>query len=188
MKCNTLFLDRDGVINRKINDGYVTKIEEFEFLPNVLEALAILAKEFEYIFIVTNQQGIGKHVFTLDDLQKIHDFMLHKITENGGRIDKIYVAPHLEAENHCTRKPNIGMALQAKEDYPAVNFSNSIMAGDSLSDMQFGKNAGMTRVFFTNGIPVNQNIADYTFYDLFEFANTISQKQYFRNRKIPVVF
>ena len=173
MKYNTLFLDRDGVINRKINGGYVTKIEEFEFLPNVLEALAILAKKFEHIFIVTNQQGIGKGIFTMADLQKIHDYMLNKITKNGGRIDKIYVAPNLESENHINRKPQIGMALQAKEDYPAIDFSNSIMAGDALLDMQFGKNAGMTCVFLSNGSSDNQVVADYTFCDLFEFAKRI---------------
>jgi histidinol-phosphate phosphatase family protein len=170
MKYNTLFLDRDGVINRKIEGGYVTNIKEFEFLPNVLEALAILAKKFEHIIIVSNQQGIGKGVFTENDLQKIHAFMLNKITENGGRIDKIYVAPHLESENHINRKPLPGMALQAQKDFPDIVFSESIMAGDSLSDMQFGKNAGMTCVLISDKCIDDQSIADYSFRDLYSFA------------------
>jgi len=170
MKYNTLFLDRDGVINRKIEGGYVTNIENFEFLPNVLEALAILAKKFEHIFIVTNQQGIGKGIFSMKDLQEIHTYMLSKIVENGGRIDKIYIAPNLKSENHNDRKPNIGMAQQAQKDYPDIDFSRAVMAGDSLSDMQFGKNAGMTTVFLTNQNLNNQAISDFVFRDLYDFA------------------
>jgi len=170
MKYNTLFLDRDGVINRKIDGGYVTKIEEFEFLPKVLEALAVLAQKFERIFIVTNQQGIGKGIFTMDDLQKVHAYMLEKITENGGRIDKIYVAPNLESENHINRKPLPGMALQAQKDYPDIDFSKSVMVGDSLSDMKFGKNAGMTCVFLTDKTPDNHEFINYTFNNLYDFS------------------
>jgi histidinol-phosphate phosphatase family protein len=173
MKYNTLFLDRDGVINQKIINGYVTKIEEFEFLPNLLEALAILSKIFEHIIIVTNQQGIGKGIFSMDDLQKIHDYMLNKIVESGGRIDKIYVAPNLESENNINRKPQPGMAWQAKNDFPDIDFAKSLIAGDSQTDMQFGKNAGMDCAFLTNGNLDTQIIADYTFNDLFEFANKI---------------
>ena len=177
MKYTTLFLDRDGVINRKIDNGYVTHIEEFEFLPNVLEALEILAKHFKHIFIVTNQQGIGKGIFNINDLQKIHAFMSDKIAQNGGRIDKIYVAPNLESENHHDRKPNLGMAWQAQKDYPDIDFKNSIMIGDSLLDMQFGKNAGMATIFLTNGTFKNQVVADYVFKDLYDF--TINGLKYF---------
>ena len=170
MKYNTLFLDRDGVINRQITGGYVTKIEEFEFLPKVLEALAILSKNFEHIFIVTNQQGIGKGIFTMNDLEKIHAEMLEKITEKGGRIDKIYAAPNLESENNINRKPQIGMALQAQKEHPDIIFSNAIMVGDSSLDMQFGKNAGMTCVLLSNENLDNQELADYVFEDLYQFA------------------
>jgi len=167
---NTLFLDRDGVINRKIEGGYVTNIENFEFLPNVLEALAVLSKKFDHIFIVTNQQGIGKGVFSMQELQEIHTYMLNKITENNGRIDHIYVAPNLESENHDNRKPNIGMAQQAQRDYPDIDFSRAVMVGDSLSDMQFGKNAEMTTVFLTNKNHDNQAFSDFVFEDLYDFA------------------
>jgi len=170
MNYNTLFLDRDGVINRKINDGYVTNIEEFEFLPSVLEALAILSNKFQYLFIVTNQQGIGKGIFSMDDLREIHHFMIKQIVQNGGRIDKIYVAPNLESENSMNRKPQLGMAWQAKKDFPDIDFKRSIMIGDSAIDMQFGKNAGMTTVFLSNGTSGNQENADYIFQDLFDFA------------------
>ena len=170
MKYNTLFLDRDGVINQKIDNGYVTNIEEFVFLPNVLEALPVLAKTFLHIFIVTNQQGIGKGIFTPNDLQKIHTNMLKTIENNGGRIDKIYVSPNLESENHINRKPNPGMAWQAQKDYPDVDFKRSIMVGDSLLDMQFGKNVGMTTVLLTKNIYDNKTDTDFIFNNLYDFA------------------
>ena len=169
MKYNTLFLDRDGVINQKINGGYVTNIDEFEFIPKVLKALEFLAKNFTYIFMVTNQQGIGKGIFSMNDLERIHAFMMDKITQAGGRIDKIYVAPNLESENHINRKPQPGMAWQAKKEYPDVDFSRAMMVGDSSLDMQFGKNVGMTTILLTNGA-FDNSAADYFFKDLYDFS------------------
>jgi histidinol-phosphate phosphatase family protein len=176
----TLFLDRDGVINRQIMDGYVTKTEAFEFLPNVLETLALLSKKFDRIIIVTNQQGIGKGIFSENDLEKIHQYMLSEIVKHGGRIDKIYFSPHLETENNSTRKPAIEMALQAKHDFPEIDFTQSTMVGDSLNDMQFGKNAGMKTVFLNKGISLSKEIrdlADEFFEDLTEFFEKSKQKK-----------
>ena len=68
----TLFLDRDGVINRRLPGAYVQHWDQFEFLPGVLPALSILANYFAHLIIVTNQQGIGKGLMTESDLQKIH--------------------------------------------------------------------------------------------------------------------
>jgi len=125
-----LFLDRDGVINKKI-DGYVTKPSDFEFLPGVLAALATLSDLFSHIVIVTNQQGIGKGLMTHDDLHSVHSHMLRHIALMGGRIDNIYYSPYLEHENHYTRKPNPGMAMQAAQDYPMISFESAVMVGDS---------------------------------------------------------
>jgi D-glycero-D-manno-heptose 1,7-bisphosphate phosphatase len=143
---SALFLDRDGVINRRIPDAYVTEPSEFEFLPNVIEALQILSKKFNRIFIVTNQQGIGKGLMSEGDLDDIHASMLDTFEENEIRIDKIYVCPALKEDNDPCRKPNIGMALQAQEDFPDIDLENSVMVGDTTSDMRFGKNAGMKTV------------------------------------------
>jgi histidinol-phosphate phosphatase family protein len=143
----TLFLDRDGVINRRLVGDYVKHPQEFEFLPEVLEAWAIFAKKFKYIFVVTNQQGIGKGLMTEVDLTVIHELLRAKVIANGGRIDAIYHCPDLAKSGSINRKPEIGMALQAQRDFPSVNFAKSIMIGDSISDMQFGKNAGMKTIF-----------------------------------------
>jgi histidinol-phosphate phosphatase family protein len=167
----TLFLDRDGVINRRLEDDYVKHWIEFEFLDETLKGLKTLNSLFGHIVVVTNQQGIGKRLYTHEDLELIHRNMVYEITYHGGRIDKVYFSPHLAAENHPTRKPGIGMALQAKTDFPAIDFKKSIMVGDSESDMLFGKSAGMFTVF----IGEKENVhADFVFSSLFDFSNALS--------------
>ncbi len=168
-----LFLDRDGVINRRIVGDYVRKKEDFEILPGVLEAIALLSPKFDYIFIVTNQQGIGKGYFTVDDLAETHQYLLEKVQENGGRIDKIYFCPDLAKDNSPNRKPAPGMGLQAKADFPDIDFSQSIMLGDSVSDMEFGKALKLHTVFVTNGEelkPKAKELADEIFIDLLAYA------------------
>jgi D-glycero-D-manno-heptose 1,7-bisphosphate phosphatase len=170
----TLFLDRDGVINRQIIGGYVTNKNEFEFLPGVLDALALLATRFDYVFIVTNQQGIGKGIFSEKDLEDTHTFMLEKIQKNGGKIDKIYFCSALEKENSDFRKPAPGMGFKAKADFPEVDFQNAVMVGDSLIDMQFAKNLNITAIYLTNGKTLDKEIKKYSdgfYFDLNDFAN-----------------
>ena len=91
----TLFLDRDGVINDRIIDGYVTQIEEFVFLPNVLEAFKIFKNRFKRVIIVTNQQGVGKGIMRYKDVENVHNFMIQMIENHGGKVDKIYFCPQL---------------------------------------------------------------------------------------------
>ncbi len=146
----TLFLDRDGVINKKLENDYVKNWIEFEFLAGVFEALAFLDKLFGRIVVVTNQQGIGKKLYRIEDLELIHGNMLYEIKYHGGRIDKVYFSPHLDAEKHPTRKPGIGMALNARADFPEIDFSKSIIIGDSMSDMEFGRGAGMKTIYISD--------------------------------------
>jgi len=101
----TLFLDRDGVINRKLDNDYVKHWIEFEFLEGVLDALKYLKPIFGKIVVVTNQQGIGKGLYTIEDLELIHKNMLYEIDYHGGRIDKVYFSPYLSSQNHPSRKP-----------------------------------------------------------------------------------
>ena len=143
----TLFLDRDGVINVRIIDGYVTKIEEFEFLPNVIEALKIFKEKFKYIIVATNQQGVGKGIMKFEDVETVHQFMVQQVAENGGKIDKVYFCPQLKSVPDNYRKPSPKMAYFAKNDFPDINLSKSIMIGDMNSDVEFGKNAGMKTIF-----------------------------------------
>jgi len=169
---SALFIDRDGVINQRINDGYVTSPADFNFLPGVLDALKIFQTKFHRIFIVTNQQGIGKGIMSEKDLEEIHNYMLEEFEEAGVKIDKIYYCTALKEENSPCRKPEIGMALEAKEDFPEIDLSKSVMIGDTTSDMKFGKNAGMKTVLT---VPDNYSDENDTFIDevhngLFGFA------------------
>lgn len=143
----TLFLDRDGVINKKLENDYVKSIDEFEFLPMALEAIKVFSNHFNKIIIVTNQQGIGKQLMTDFDLKKVHQHLIKEVKTFGGNIDAIYYAPQLASENSIMRKPNIGMAITAKNDFPSIDFNKSVMIGDSISDMEFAQNTNMFEVF-----------------------------------------
>ena len=147
----TLFLDRDGTINRRLKDDYVKNIGEFEFLPNALEGIFKLSLLFDTVVIVTNQQCIDKEIMTHEELKIVHDFMMDGINAAHGRIDQIYYCPQLAVFEPVCRKPNPGMALQAKEEFPNIDFQKSIMVGDTLSDMQFGKRLNMTTVLVLDG-------------------------------------
>jgi len=142
-----LFLDRDGVINEHL-PGYRQTWASFHFLPGFLDQVAWVAKKFDPIVIVTNQQGIGKGLMTMTDLEAIHSRMLNEIQQHGGRIDKIYVCPHVESENCDCRKPKTGMGIMAKRDFPLIDFHRSLMIGDSENDMVFGRNLEMKTMLF----------------------------------------
>lgn len=168
----SLFLDRDGVINKKLENDYVKHWIEFEFLEGVTGALKSLNSVFGKIVVVTNQQGIGKGLYRIEDLELIHKNMVYEIEYMGGRIDKVYFSPYLSAENHPTRKPGIGMALAAKSDFPEIDFSKSIIVGDSISDMEFGRNSGMKTVFISEEHKSDPKI-DFNFKSLLEFSQAL---------------
>lgn len=165
----TLFLDRDGVINKKLDNDYVKNWIEFEFLDGVFDALKICGNTFGNIVVVTNQQGIGKGLYRSDDLEIIHKNMVYEIAYHKGRIDNVYFSPYLSSANHPSRKPGIGMALQAKVDFPQIDFSKSVIVGDSLSDMAFGRNAKMHTAYISHEYLVHPDI-DFNFSSLIQFA------------------
>lgn len=167
----TLFLDRDGVINVRLIDDYVKNINEFEFLPGVLDAIRIFAERFCKIIIVTNQQGVGKGLMTLDAVALIHDFMTKQIENQKGRVDAIFVCPQLKTEPDNFRKPSPKMAYMAQADFPEIDFKKSIMIGDSNSDIEFGHNAGMYTILI--GDEATKSIADDRFDSLIQFAKTL---------------
>jgi histidinol-phosphate phosphatase family protein len=170
----TLFLDRDGVINRRIIDGYVCKTEDFVFLSGVLEAMPVLSRLFGRICVVSNQQGVGKKLMSEDALHAIHEEMVKKIELAGGRIDAVYCCTKLEAEPDNCRKPLPFMAFQAKNDFPEIQFSKTIMVGDSPVDMEFGKNIGAFTVFIGN--PADTLLADFSFDRLKTFADSLNPR------------
>lgn len=173
-----LFLDRDGVINRRIVDGYVTRPEDFIFIDGVLEAMAVFASRFDRIFIVTNQQGIGKGLMTEADLEAVHGYLLSQVEAAGGRIDRIYYCPALKSAHSYMRKPSIGMALNARRDYPDVVLRQSVMIGDMESDMLFGRRAGMQTVLVGDESGLARQkpyLVDLCFPDLISYAETLKR-------------
>lgn len=176
----TLFLDRDGVINRRLPDTYVKSWNEFEFTHRCLEAMPIFKSMFEVIVVVTNQQGVGKGLMKAEELDAIHENMKNEIKKSGGNISKVYYAPGLRKDNPFTRKPNPGMGYEAKKDFPTIDFQKSIMVGDSFSDIEFGWQLGMKTIFIegkeeeterTANIPV-----DGRFENLWQFSQFLKNE------------
>ncbi len=157
-----LFLDRDGVLNKHIVGDYVRDWSMWEWLPDVLPALAKLAKRYRRIFLVSNQQGVGKGLMSAADLENIHRRMLADIHKAGGRLDGIYTCTELESSLSPNRKPEIGLALQARRDFPEVDFRRSVMVGDNITDLFFAQNARMRAVYITKNNPVPEAVRDIT--------------------------
>ncbi|MFT3678840.1 MAG: HAD-IIIA family hydrolase [Ferruginibacter sp.] len=171
----TLFLDRDGVINHEKHKDYVHTWDEFIFYDGVKQAVNILSKKFKHIIVVTNQRGVGKGLTLLKDLEIIHRNMIREIEMNGGRIDKVYFCSDLEDTSPC-RKPNPGMALQAKNDFPGIDLNRSVMVGNTPGDMGFGRNIGAITVFLPTTRPDvehKDNRIDAVFPSLLDFAKSL---------------
>ena len=143
----TLFLDRDGVINSRVVDEYISDWDDFDFITGSIKAIEKLSGIFGTVVVVTNQAGIGKGLMTEKQLHEVHRKFLKTIDLLDGRVDKIYYCPDKPDSNSPNRKPETGMAMQAKADFPDIDFSKSVIVGDSNCDMDFGKRLGMTLVF-----------------------------------------
>ncbi len=137
----TFFLDRDGVINRRLPGAYVRHRSEFEFLPRATEALRLLTEAGRRLIIVTNQRGIARGLMTEAELHALHAWMLAELDEAGAHIAAIYFCPHDNGECEC-RKPQPGMLAQAQRDFPDIDLAAAVLIGDSWSDMQAGRQAG----------------------------------------------
>ena len=141
-----VFLDRDGVINRKVPDGtYVKCWEEFVFLPGVNDALRLIKRAGYRVIVVTNQRGIARRVMTEDALHRIHTYMLTELAQAGVQIDALYYCPHEAGQCRC-RKPQTGLFWHAKRDFPDIDFGSSFLMGDSLSDMEAGAQLGCRNI------------------------------------------
>jgi histidinol-phosphate phosphatase family protein len=169
----TLFIDRDGVINREKYADYINHWSEFVFYEDALEALRRFSMLFKYIIVVTNQKGVGKGVTPLENLHEIHSRMEEAVRQCGGRIDAIFYCTDVDDASR-NRKPNPGMAFQAKKQFADIDFARSVMVGNNLSDMLFGRNAGIATVFLRTTRPeleLPPGFADMEVHTLTELAN-----------------
>jgi D-glycero-D-manno-heptose 1,7-bisphosphate phosphatase len=151
-----VFLDRDGVINRKGSGYYVFRVEEFFFNKGVIEALKYFASKGYLLIIITNQGGVARGIFTLSHLEKLHNFMIQELKEFNIEITDIYYCPHHPDISPCLcRKPGTLLFEQAITKYhidPKVSF----MIGDSDIDKQAAEKLGIKGIL----IPTNGNMMD----------------------------
>lgn len=148
----TVFLDRDGVINRNPpNMGYVRRWSEFSFIPNSRKAIRELTQNGYRIVVVTNQAGIGRGLFSEEDLKDIHSRMVSKITETGGRIDAVYYCPHHPKAGCECRKPKPGMLIRAVREHN-IELSSAYLIGDSTTDIQAGRCVGTKALLVLTGL------------------------------------
>lgn len=178
-KYKYLFLDRDGVINIERKADYVKNISEFVFEDKALDAISILSEYFDKIVIVTNQRGIGRNKYNIDDLDKVHNYMLSEIEKENGKINQIYFCPDIHSYS-INRKPNIGMAFQAQAEFPEIKFQESIIVGNSRSDIQFGNKLGMLTVLVSDKYLQSDKIykeIDCYCNNLYKFALLIKEAQ-----------
>lgn len=171
-----LFLDRDGIIN--VDHGYVYKIEEFEFMPNIFELCKIANDKGYLIVVITNQSGIGRGRYSENDFHILSKWMVEQFLKQGIKIAEVFYCPHHpeKAFNHylkqCNcRKPAPGLINQAVKKYN-IDVNNSIFIGDKPSDMHAAQAGNIkTKVFFSENIHENYPFDVITIDDLAEISS-----------------
>lgn len=149
-----VFLDRDGVINEFPGNGlYVTKVKNFHFLPGTLKALKLLTDHGYHIFVISNQAGVGKGVFSKHKLDQITAHMLKGVMAAGAKIDDVFYCTCKSTDAcHC-RKPRIGNIIKALRsiDKDINAATHAYFVGDTEGDIKTGKNAGCKTIFTLSG-------------------------------------
>ncbi len=145
-----VFLDRDGVINRKAAEpDYVFRWGEFDLLPGVESAIAALNRSGRRVIVVTNQRGVSFGLYTLDQVVDLHTQLQHHLAAFGAHIDAFYVCPHGHEACNC-RKPSTGLLEEAFRDFQTATTRNSLLIGDSLTDIQLARNFGIPSILIRN--------------------------------------
>jgi D-glycero-D-manno-heptose 1,7-bisphosphate phosphatase len=139
-----IFLDRDGVIIKN-RSSYIREWSQVKIFKPALDALVILSKQPYPIVIVTNQSAVGRNLISLSQANEINCRLMLEVEKAGGRIDAVYMCPHLPDANCPCRKPKPGLFYQAAQEM-ALDLTNSIMIGDALTDIQAARNAGIGQV------------------------------------------
>ena len=144
-KNKAIFLDRDGVLNKKRSD-YVKSISELEIFPNIEKEISKLKLKGFLIIVITNQSVINRGIITIEELEKIHSAIQKFLVKSKTSIDRFYFCPHRPDENCECRKPNPGLILQAINEF-SIDAAKSWMVGDSITDIQAGEKAGCKTIF-----------------------------------------
>lgn len=167
----TVFLDRDGVINKYPGDKlYVTSVKKFKFLPGARSAIAKLSKNGFKIFVASNQAGVGRGIYAKRTLEAITRKMLLGIEKSKGKIDKVYYCIHRKDAHCLCRKPKPGLLKKAAKEF---NFSlkNSYFIGDTIRDCVTAKNAGCKSILVLSGKEKLSNKRNWEVHPDFIFKN-----------------
>jgi histidinol-phosphate phosphatase family protein len=170
MKNKAIFLDRDGTIN--VDKNYIYKAEDLEIIPHVVEGLKLLKQAGYKLIIVTNQSGIGRGYYTAEDYINFRNELLKRLNKRGVFLSGDYRCPHIEEDNCNCRKPKTGMLEEAARDFN-LDLKECWMIGDSLSDIQAGKNAGCRTIHVLTGEHEPISYADFVAINMIEAANYI---------------
>ena len=146
-----IFLDRDGVINRRVVGGYVADWSEFQFLPRAIEGIRELASIHAPIIVISNQAGVGKGLVTLENLVAITEQFVTAVRERGAHIDAAYYCPHMPSAECACRKPKPGLLLQAASDW-GIDLRSSVFIGDSSSDVAAARAVGSQPVLIADAV------------------------------------
>lgn len=154
-KSKAVFFDRDGVLN--VDKDYLHSIDELEWIDGAKDAVVYLTKAGYTVFVVTNQSGIARGYYEVEDMQRLHEHMAAEISALGGKITKFYYCPHLPTgkvrkyaiECNC-RKPKPGLLLQAMSEY-SICKENSFLIGDKKRDLESAEAAGIRGYLYENG-------------------------------------
>ena len=148
MKRIAVFIDRDGTINEET--GYVDSLAKFRLLPGVTEALRRLNESGIPAIVITNQSGVGRGYFSMDFLDTLHNRMMMEFTEQGCRLDGIYICPHHPDENCACRKPKPGMLLSAAKENEIILHA-SYVVGDKMRDIELAHRVGAKGILVLTG-------------------------------------
>ncbi|MBL8886056.1 MAG: HAD-IIIA family hydrolase [Phycisphaerales bacterium] len=144
---DTVFLDRDGTINTRLAGEWIVRPEQFELLPGAGEALARLKRAGMRLIVITNQRGIELALFDEAQLARVHERMAALLLPFGVALDGVYFSA---AGKGPRTKPEAGMFFDAKRDFPAIDFSRSVMIGDAVRDVEAGAKAGCRTVLIAD--------------------------------------
>lgn len=148
-----VFLDRDGTIIKDM--VYLSKEEDIEIIPEAVEAIKILKNNNYLVILITNQSGIARGYYSVEQFNRVNIKVINIFKEKGAMIDDTYFCPHLDNGCAC-RKPNPGMILDAAKEHD-IDLSNSFVIGDKNTDIEAGKNAGCRTIFVLTG---QENVED----------------------------
>ena len=178
-----VFLDRDGVINKYPGDTkYVTSQKGFRFLPNAKRAIAKLTKHGFILFVVSNQAGVGKGLYTRKTLDSMTDNMLKEIGKAGGKIEKVFYCTHRSDENCSCRKPRAGSIELIRKKY-SFNIKKSFFVGDTIRDVKTAHAAGCKSILVFSGREKIKNRKQWEAQPDFVFKNLLEAAQFIITRK-----